>query len=194
MQWQESYKIFSEVLNKSIENCNLKKVQEITDIISKTDRNLFFCGIGKNAYIARHIVATYNSVSIQSFFIDPVDAIHGDMGVLKDGDVLIILTKSGNTQEIVSFIDRIDKDITKILIHSNKNNLLSEKMDHNIFLEVQKEIDPFNIVPTASLVVYLSFLQAIGIQVLEERNFKLQEFFQNHPGGNIGSLGRKKNG
>lgn len=192
MRWKESYDVFIKTLQKSVESVSKDQIDNLIDIISNTDRNLFFCGVGKNAYVARHIVATYNSISIQSHFIDPVDAIHGDMGVLKDGDVIIILTKSGNTQEIVDFVDRIDKKLTKILIHSNENNSLNEKMEHNVFLQVEKEIDQFNIVPTSSLVVYLSFLQSIGMEVLKKRDFKLEQFFKNHPGGTIGKIGKQQ--
>lgn len=188
MTWKKSYKIFCNTLDSAISNLDEEKVQNLINIINNTNRNLFFCGIGKNAYVSKHIVATYNSLSIQSYFIDPVDAIHGDMGILKDGDVLIILTKSGNTQEIIDFVDKINKNVTKILIHSNEKSILKNKVDHDIFLKIETEIDQSNIVPTSSLITYLAFLQSLSIEVIERRNFKINNFFDNHPGGSIGKI------
>jgi len=162
----------------------------IIDLIKKCQGTLYFTGIGKNGHVAAKTASTFASIGIKSIFINPVDAVHGDMGNIEERDIIFAISKSGNTKELIDFIENVKKNVfsTVILLHSSKSPKILEHVDYSIYLDIKSEIDQFNIVPTTSISAYTIFLQSLGIEISKHLNFSLKKFKKNHPSGNIGQI------
>lgn len=156
----------------------------------KDKKCLYVTGIGKNFHVANIIASTFNSLSIRSIPIDPVSSVHGDMGLIEDGSTVIVISKSGNTDELEFFCQKIKNrkcGSTIILLHSNKKAKLKKYSDLNVFVPFYDECDPWGKVPTCSLICYLILLHSVGMHIVDYRNIKLDDFYKNHPGGDIGA-------
>lgn len=152
--------------------------------------NLFLTGIGKNKDLMFKISKTFNSVSIQSHFIDPIDAVHGDLGLINDGDYILATSKSGTTKELISFFQVLKQNRNNIkifLLHCNPD-LDNSLIDEEFCLPLLYEADHLNLIPTVSLVTMEVILHSAAVQIIEDRKFSLADLHKNHPGGNIGTL------
>ena len=146
-------------------------------------------GLGKSGHIAEKIAATFASTGTPAFFIHPSEAIHGDLGMIDKEDVVLILSNSGETEEIVSLIPMIKKmGITIIALTGNKKSKLSKEASVHVYVEVKEEACPMNLAPTASTTAALAMGDAIAVALLEKKGFTKEDFAKSHPGG---SLGRK---
>lgn len=173
----------------------IKKVAEqIDDSVEKAIDILYNCkgkvvvtGMGKTGIIARKIAATLSSTGTTSIFLHAAEGIHGDLGILQKDDVVIAVSTSGNTQELISIIPFIKfMKIPIISITGNKQSQLAKNSDVVIDCYVPKEFEPFGLVPTASTTVTLAIGDAIAVALLKKRNFKETDFAKFHPGGTIG--------
>ena len=146
-------------------------------------------GLGKSGHIADKIAATFASTGTPAFFIHPSEAIHGDLGMIDKEDVVLILSNSGETEEIVSLIPMIKRmGITIIALTGNKKSKLSKEASVHVYVEVKEEACPMNLAPTASTTAALAMGDAIAVALLEKKGFTKEDFAKSHPGG---SLGRK---
>ena len=146
-------------------------------------------GLGKSGHIADKIAATFASTGTPAFFIHPSEAIHGDLGMIDKEDVVLILSNSGETEEIVSLIPMIKRmGITIIALTGNKKSKLSNEASVHVYVEVKEEACPMNLAPTASTTAALAMGDAIAVALLEKKGFTKEDFAKSHPGG---SLGRK---
>lgn len=174
-----------EFLNETIDYTLLEKLfNEL-----KNCKTIYFTGIGKNYHIASIISSTFNSLSLRSILIDPVHAVHGDMGLIEDNSVIIIITKSGNTDELIFFCEKLKSrncGSKIILLHSNNNAKLKTYAYFDLYVPFLTECDPWNRVPTCSLICYLIVLHSIGMKIVDYKNVTIEEFYKNHPGGDIG--------
>jgi len=176
-------------LNKSLDNLDFSKCDEFVKILLECNGKIFFTGIGKNGHVAAKAASTFSSIGIPCFFIDAVDSVHGDMGVISDDDVLVAISKSGNTEELLNFLHNVKRKCCKIIsIHSNPGNKTCDYSMLDINLYVDNEADNLNIVPTSSIVIYTVFLQSIACEIAKINNLTLSQFVFNHPGGTIGKL------
>jgi arabinose-5-phosphate isomerase len=175
---------------KSIDNNDMEK---FISYFRKPNVNIFLTGVGKNGHVAAKAVSTLNSMGIKVFFINPVDAVHGDVGVVSENDVIIAISKSGNTEELINFLFHVNKRTKNIsILHSNKNNKSLEFSEFDLYVEINDEADHLNKVPTVSIAVYTIVLQSISCVLAEENGLDLKSFVFNHPGGSIGkSLGNE---
>jgi arabinose-5-phosphate isomerase len=158
----------------------------------KDSRCLYFTGVGKNLHIANIIASTFNSLTIRSIAIDPVSSVHGDMGLIDENSVVIMISKSGNTKELEFFCQKIKSRNcgSKIfLIHSNNSASLKKWSDFDFYIPFLEECDPWNRVPTCSLVNYLIVLHTIAMEIVDYKKVTVQDFYRNHPGGDIGEKG-----
>lgn len=175
-------------INHLIQNIDYSKLEDLFNIL-KEQNVIYFCGIGKNAHIANIISSTFNSLTIRSVFVDPVHAVHGDMGLIEDGSIVIMVSKSGNTEELMFFCEKIKSrncGAKIILLHSNDNAKLKQYTDFDLYVPFLTECDPWNRVPTCSLVCYLIVLHSIGMKIVKYKNVTVEQFYRNHPGGDIG--------
>ena len=144
-------------------------------------------GIGKSALIAKKIVATLNSTGCPSLFMHAADAIHGDLGMVQGEDIVICLSKSGETPEIKVLVPLVKTLGSKLIaLVSNKDSYLAKRAEHSLYIPVDKEADPNNLAPTASTVAQLAMGDAIAMSLLALRGFSPSDFAQYHPGGSIG--------
>jgi arabinose-5-phosphate isomerase len=169
-------------------NINFNNLNNIIEFI-KNEKCLYFSGIGKNYHIASIIASTFNSLTIRSILFDSVHAVHGDMGLIEDNSKIILISKSGNTDELLFFCKKIKErncNSKVCLIHSNNNCKLKKYSDIDLYVPILNECDPWNRVPTSSLVAYLTILHSIGMEIINYKNVSIQDFYKNHPGGDIG--------
>ena len=170
-------------LSKSID----KNFVEAVDLISQQNGKLIISGVGKSGNIAGKIAASFTSTGIPAIYLNPVDASHGDMGIIEKSDVLIILSNSGESHELADLINfSKKKKITIISITSTNKSLLSKNSDINLMLPNHKEADKLQIIPTTSTTMTLALGDALCCAVLSLRKFDKKSFSELHPGGKIG--------
>ena len=174
----------------------LKKIKKVfnnsfvraVDIILNCKGKVICAGIGKSGIIAKKISATFSSVGIPSFFCDPAQALHGDMGQIEKKDILIILSYSGNTSELTNMLKYANRSRIKIIgVASKSDSLLLKASDVKILLPKVKESDVIGMVPTSSTSITLLLGDCLATTVMYKRKFSKDKFKIFHPGGNIGS-------
>ena len=172
---------------KKIKKVFNKSFIQAIDLIINCRGKVICAGIGKSGIIARKISATFSSVGIPSFFCDPAQALHGDMGQIEKKDILIIFSYSGNTSELTNMLKYANRSGIKIVgVASKQDSLLLKASDIKILLPKVKESDITGIVPTSSTSITLLFGDCLATTVMHKRNFSKEKFKIFHPGGNIG--------
>ena len=160
---------------------------EAVQLIYNSKGRVIITGIGKSAIIANKIVATLNSTGTPSVFMHAADAIHGDLGLVLKEDVVICISKSGNTPEIKVLIPLLKKaKNTLIAITGNLKSMLAEQADFVFNSHVEKEACPNNLAPTTSTTAQLVIGDALAVCLLEIRGFSSDDFAKYHPGGALG--------
>ena len=161
-------------------------VTAVTYIINSKGR-VVITGIGKSAIIANKIVATMNSTGTPAIFMHAADAIHGDLGIIQADDVVICISKSGNTPEIKVVVPLLKRGNNKLIaITSNKNSVLAQAADSVLYAYVEKEACPNNLAPTTSTTAQLVLGDALAVCLLEMKHFGSEDFAKYHPGGALG--------
>jgi arabinose-5-phosphate isomerase len=144
-------------------------------------------GVGKSAIIANKIVATLNSTGTPALFMHAADAIHGDLGMVQSDDIVVCLSKSGNTPEIKVLVPLLKRRGSKLVaLISNTKSFLAEQADFVLNATIGEEACPNNLAPTTSTTAHIALGDALAICLLELRNFGSQDFAQVHPGGALG--------
>lgn len=160
---------------------------EAVETIYHTKGRLIVTGIGKSAIIAQKIVATMNSTGTPSMFLHASEAIHGDLGMVQDGDVVICISKSGNSPEIKVLVPLLKRFGNKLIgITGNMTSFLGKESDITLNTYVESEACPNNLAPTNSTTAQLVMGDAIAVALMEMRNFKAEDFAKYHPGGALG--------
>jgi arabinose-5-phosphate isomerase len=179
----------------NIQISELKKIKKIfnnsftkaIDLILTCKGKVIFAGIGKSGLIARKISATFSSVGIPSFFCDPAQALHGDMGQIEKKDILIIFSYSGNTSELTNMLKYANRYRIKIIgVASKPESILLKASDVKLILPKVKEADDTGIVPTTSTTITLLLGDCMATTVMNQKKFSKEKFKVYHPGGNIG--------
>ena len=170
-------------LSKSLDKDFIKAVE----LISKQNGKIIVSGVGKSGNIAGKIAASFTSTGIPAIYLNPVDASHGDMGIVEKNDVLIILSNSGESHELADLINFSKKKKIKIIsITSSKKSLLSKNSDIGLVLPPHSEADKLQTIPTTSTTMSLALGDALCCSVLSLRKFDKKSFSELHPGGKIG--------
>lgn len=173
----------------SISFDNLDKLANEILSNNKMGKKLFFTGVGKNGHVASKAASTFNSIGMPVFYLNPVDALHGDMGLIDDDDMILAISKSGNTEELVLFLNNAKRRTNNIwLLHSNKKNDSMKYCNDEIFIEIKNEADHLNIIPTVSISVYTILMQSVACYIAEYKQLRVDNFVKNHPGGSLGKL------
>lgn len=170
-------------LTKNINEDFINTVHAILDIKGR----VIITGIGKSAIIAQKIVATMNSTGTPAIFMHAADAIHGDLGMLQQEDIVIAISKSGNTPEIKVLVPLLKNSNAKIIaMVGNTKSYLAEQADFILDTTVSREACPLNLAPTTSTTAQLAMGDALAICLLECRSFTNDDFAKYHPGGALG--------
>lgn len=155
--------------------------------IYHSNGRVIITGIGKSAIIATKIVATLNSTGTPAVFMHAADAIHGDLGLILEDDVVICISKSGNTPEIKVLVPLIKNAKNKMIaLTGNKNSFLGQQADFVLNAYVEKEVCPNNLAPTTSTTAQLVIGDALAVCLLELKGFSSKDFAKYHPGGALG--------
>ena len=186
-------------LAKKASNIQIKELKKINKVFNKSyikavdlilncKGKVIFAGIGKSGLIARKISATFSSVGIPSFFCDPAQALHGDMGQIEKKDILIIFSYSGNTSELNNMLKYANRYRIKIIgVASKPDSVLLKASDVRLILPKVKESDVTGMVPTSSTTITLLLGDCLATTVMHQKKFSKEKFKIFHPGGNIGN-------
>ncbi len=159
----------------------------VINLILNVKGRLIVAGIGKSANIANKMVATFNSTGQPAVFLHAADAIHGDLGNIQEGDVVICISKSGNTPEVKALVPFIKEMGNKVIaLTGNSESFLAKEADYSLDVSVEKEACPNNLAPTSSTTAQLVMGDAIAVSLLACKDFSDKDFARFHPGGTLG--------
>jgi len=157
------------------------------DLMYHCKGKIIVTGVGKSGHIGAKIAATLSSTGTPSFFINPLDVFHGDLGVMAHEDVVLAISNSGQTDELLRFIPMVlHMEIPIIGMSGNPDSLLAKYSTCHLNVSVEKEACPLNLAPTSSTVAQLAMGDALAVALIEKRNFQPRDFAQFHPGGELG--------
>ena len=183
LQQKQSIDFFFERLNHF-------QAENMLGLLENCVGSLVFLGIGKSGKIAEKIAATFSSIGVRSCYIDSLELIHGDLGKIQKGDLCILLSKSGETKELLTIIPYLRQKQVKILAWiSQENSSLQKLVDETLILPLDRELCPFNLAPTISSEVQLLFGDLMAVALMRKKKMTLEEYAGNHPAGTIGRLG-----
>ncbi len=185
-QAKKVLKIEADAINALIDRVDDSLIKAI-DIIYSCVGRVVVTGMGKSGLIAKKIAATLASTGTPALFLHSAEGGHGDIGMVTKGDVVIALSSSGETDEIIRILPILKRlDIKLIVLTGNLNSTLARAADVVLDVSVKEEACPMGLVPTASTTVALAMGDALAVTLLNKRNFKKEDFAFFHPGGNLG--------
>ncbi|MCR5797830.1 MAG: SIS domain-containing protein [Eubacterium sp.] len=165
-----------------------KWLDEGVETIKKGNK-IIVSGLGKNVPVCEKFVGSMQSIGLDAYYLNTNSAVHGDMGVVKDGDMVVILSKSGETEESIYLSHLLDdRKINKWLLSFEEDSTLNREIEKSIILDLIHEGDMWDIMPNNSTTINLIVLQGFAMQIAAKMNIKLEDFKRNHPGGNIGKI------
>jgi arabinose-5-phosphate isomerase len=178
-------------INDSVNNLDVPTFERLIDSIVRVQNEghkVVVSGLGKNVPICDKFVGTMLSLGLDASFMHSNSAIHGDLGMVRNGDLVIILTKSGSTEESIHLYDYLEQRQIEIwLITFEANSILGRLVPNVLTLSLDHEGDPWDVVPNNSTTIYLIILQALAIRTAEKLGVQFSRFAENHPGGAIGA-------
>lgn len=161
--------------------------EKAVDMMYNCQGKIIVTGVGKSGHVGAKIAATLASTGTPAFYINPLDVYHGDLGVMTDKDVVLALSNSGQTDELLRFIPMVlHMNIPIISITGNPKSLLAKYSNFHITVKVKKEACPLNLAPTSSTTAALAMGDALAIALMQVRHFQPRDFAQFHPGGELG--------
>ncbi|MCX8130427.1 MAG: SIS domain-containing protein [Clostridia bacterium] len=190
MEWEVSIKEQIKTLEYAYENMDKKQVEDALKMLLECNGIRFFTGIGKNGHVAAKIASTFSSFGLRSIYIHPVDAVHGDMALFSKGDILVAISKSGSTDELMVFLHALKQiNFNNIIgIHSKPESPLDKISRLGLYIPVVSEADHLGIAPVASSLAYMSILQSFAVAISSQNGFTKKDFVRTHPGGALGKL------
>jgi len=168
-------------------NVDHSSVQKLLDLILNCKGVVFFSGVGKSGIVAEKIAMTMVSTGTRAFCIPPTNALHGDLGVVGEGDIVVFMSKSGESDELISLVPYVrNKGAIPIALVSNQQSRLEKACDDSVYLPLERELCPFDLAPTTSAAIQLLFGDVLAVALMEAKNFSLGDYASNHPAGRIG--------
>src|ERR1035437_3235673 len=183
---KEVVSIEAEAINGLLNSINNDFALAVETILECKGR-VVLTGMGKSGLIARKIVATLNSTGTAAIYLHPTDALHGDLGMVRKEDVVIIISKSGNTEEILNLIPMLKRlNVKLIAMSAEVDSRLAKSCDIFLSIDVKEEACPYDLAPTSSTTATLVLGDAISVVLLQLRGFTVNDFAYLHPGGSLG--------
>lgn len=184
--FEKQLKEINESVYSMDDECFMRWVQEAVAVID-SGHKIVVSGLGKNVPICEKFVGSMISLGMDAYFLHTNSAVHGDMGIVKDGDMVIILTKSGETSESVYLAKLLsERNVNMWLLSFEQESTLAKMIPNHIILKLKHEGDLWNIMPNNSTTLNLIVLQGLAMQIAKKRDIAIDEFKKNHPGGAIG--------
>ncbi len=163
------------------------KFEAAANLILSCKGKLIVTGVGKSGHIGAKVAATLSSTGTPSFYMNPLDAYHGDLGVCGSEDIVLAISNSGQTDELLRILPYFhEKNIPVIGISNNSQSLLAQNSTVHITVAVKQEAEPLGLAPTTSTTTTLAVCDALACALMKARNFKAQDFARFHPGGSLG--------
>lgn len=157
------------------------------ELMYRCHGKIIVTGVGKSGHVGAKIAATLSSTGTPSFFVNPLDVYHGDLGVMTSDDVVLAISNSGQTDELLRFIPMVlQMEIPIIAMSGNPASLLAKYASCHLNVSVRHEADPLNLAPTSSATAQMAMGDALAVALIKKRNFLPQDFAQFHPGGELG--------
>lgn len=183
----ELLKLEADSIHHASKHLDERNVEKAVDVLSRCNGKVIVTGAGKSGIIAQKIAQTMTSTGTVAVFVHPSDAIHGSLGVISEGDVVIALSNSGETGEIISILPTLkQRSVVLISIVGNLDSTLAKRSDVVLNASVDKEACPLNLAPTASTTVALAIGDAIAMTLMEAKGLTAEDFAANHPAGQLG--------
>ena len=170
-----------EILSNSLDENFIIACQQI-----QKASKVIISGVGKSGLVGKKIAATFSSVGIPSLFLHPVEALHGDLGIVNESDVSILISKSGTTEELLLLFPYLKKRTNIIAITTNKDSYLANISDVHLHIPLEKESCPIELAPTTSTTLTMALGDALAASVMKLNNFTEVDFALNHPLGQLG--------
>ena len=161
--------------------------ENAVNMILKNQGRTVICGMGKSGLVGKKMAATFASTGTPSFFMHPAEAFHGDLGMLARDDLLILISYSGETEEIINLLPSVKHFGNKIIsIVGNTKSTMAKHSDIVLNAKVEREVCPNNLAPTTSTLAAMGMGDALAVALIKERNFQAEDFARYHPGGSLG--------
>ena len=172
---------------KAVSNSINDEFEKVVNAILKTTGKLVVIGIGKSGIIGKKIAATFSSTGTPSFFLHPGEAFHGDLGMVDHHDLVLLISYSGETDEVLKLIPFLkwNKNII-VSLTGNTNSTIAKNSDYHLFINISHEACPLALAPTSSTTATLVMGDALAVALMESRNFLHEDFARFHPGGSLG--------
>lgn len=162
-------------------------IEKIIDLIIQAKGKLIVTGVGKSGLVGAKIAATLASTGTSSFFLHPTEAMHGDLGMISEGDVVLGISYSGESEELIQILPHLKRlNIPLISMAKNPNSTLAKYSDFFINISVDKEACPLDTAPTSSTTLTMAMGDALAVCLMKKRDFKKEDFASFHPGGSLG--------
>lgn len=173
---------------KLSETIDFDQLNKLLNLLSNTSHNnVFMTGCGTSAMAAKKAVHTLSVIGMNVFYLNPSDAVHGGLGVVHSKDIIIIISKGGNTAELLSFLPNLKSKHAKIVaITEDKQSAIAKSADLALKVKVNKELDKFNMLATTSTLAVISLFDIIAVSLMSEERFSSRQFLANHPSGAVG--------
>jgi arabinose-5-phosphate isomerase len=174
-------------LNHFFDHLNYEEVDKVLTALHNCKGMIVLTGVGKSGLVAEKIAMTMTSTGTRALFLSPTNALHGDIGIINKGDVFVILSKSGESNEVLSLIPYArNKGATIVAIVSVPNCRMSKAVDIPLILPSEKELCPFDMAPTTSTIIQMIVGDALAIALMKIKNISMEDYILSHPGGKIG--------
>lgn len=184
---KELFKRQQESINHFFNHIDMEQVKPFLDVIAKCRGLVIWSGVGKSGIVAEKIALTMSSTGTRSLYLPPMNFLHGDIGLVQEGDIVVFISKSGETQELIDLIPFVKRKKGKILaLVSSENSKLAKEADLSVFLPLDRELCPFDLSPTTSTSIQMIFGDVISVALMEKKEFPIEEYAKNHPSGSIG--------
>jgi len=187
---QEVWKMEISSIEKLAINVHKDTIFKVVKIIADCKNNngrVITMGVGTSAAAARKIAHSFSCIEIPSFFLSPADSVHGGLGAVQKNDIVIAVSKGGNTQEIVNVIPSLKKKEVKLIgVTGNENSILGKECNLLLKVKVEREADEFNMLATSSTIAVISLFDAIAVSLMKYTDYTKEQFAIIHPGGAVG--------
>jgi len=169
------------------EALDVQTVQRLFDHLIESTSTIFISGVGKSSLVAKKVVATMNASGTKALYLSPMNALHGDVGMVSKGDTVLMLSKSGESDELMQLCPALrNKGAFLVAVVCNPTSRLAKAADLVVHLPIAKELCPFDMVPTTSTQAQLLFGDLLSIALMRAKGFTIEEFRHNHPAGRLG--------
>ncbi|TLF42392.1 KpsF/GutQ family sugar-phosphate isomerase [Lacticaseibacillus zeae] len=186
-QVRSLFRIEGQEIQKLASSIDTVQVDALIRSIAEQRGNIFLTGCGTSAMVAQKAVHTLRVVNIPAFFLNPSDAVHGALGAVTSSDIVIFISKGGNTKELISFLPNLrEKQVEIISVTEDQRSTLGQDADLVVTIKVSRELDEFDMLATISSMSVIALFDVVAVELMQEEHFTEKQFLVNHPSGAVG--------